>query len=191
MVEFNRTKRIPHRLINCIYGIIIIATSMFSRRFAWIPVVICILIYSQHAVEYIKSHFSFGCVAKHPDLSEHRWSKPASKMSEYMLYATDISATNLPNVERFGKSDPLCVIEFQGRWFLLVCGSRNGWHISWLIYFSKWNRLETFDFRLVVLAYKYAKLFYTFVLSVWCFSCYLPSEFAVWTADCTFDFTAI
>lgn len=35
-------------------------------------------------------------------------------MSEYMLYASGISSQNLPNVERFGKSDPLCVMEFQG-----------------------------------------------------------------------------
>ncbi|XP_046851260.1 myoferlin-like isoform X2 [Xenia sp. Carnegie-2017] len=35
-------------------------------------------------------------------------------MSEYMIYASEISATNLPNVEMWGKSDPLCVIEFQG-----------------------------------------------------------------------------
>ena len=75
---------------------------------------IYMLIYSQHAVEYIKKHFSIGCVVKHPESSELRWLKSTSKMSEYMLYATDISATNLPNVERFGKSDPLCVIEFQG-----------------------------------------------------------------------------
>jgi hypothetical protein len=65
-------------------------------------------------VEYIKSHFSHGCVVKRPDLNELRWSKSSSKMSEYAIFATDISATNLPNVERFGKSDPLCVIEFQG-----------------------------------------------------------------------------
>ena len=36
-------------------------------------------------------------------------------MSEYCLYASEISAQNLPNVERFGKSDPLCEIEFQGK----------------------------------------------------------------------------
>lgn len=75
---------------------------------------ICILIYSPHTVEYIKSHFSNGCVVIRADTSERRWYLPAAKMSEYMLYATEISATNLPNVERFGKSDPLCVIEFQG-----------------------------------------------------------------------------
>ena len=42
------------------------------------------------------------------------------------LEVTVLSATNLPNVETFSKSDPYAIVEFQGMLF-------SGWIESWLM----------------------------------------------------------